>query len=60
LSGKGGLDLTDLFLCQFIVQIQQSILVIVLRAVLEHPLQEMVDGIVILIIAYADFLDGYL
>jgi hypothetical protein len=42
------------------IQIQQSILVIILRAILKHPLQEMVDGIVTLIIAYANLLDGNL
>ena len=60
LRGKGGLHLIDLFLCQFVIQIQQSVFVIIHGTILEHPLEEMVDGIVTLIIAYADLLDCHL
>jgi hypothetical protein len=59
LRGKGGLHLIDLFLCQFVIQIQQSVFVIILGTILEYPLQEMVDGIVALIVAYAHLLDSF-
>ena len=58
LRGKYILYLFNLYLGQFVVQVQQSKFMIKLRAVCENPLQETVYGIVSLIIAHANLLDS--
>ena len=60
LRGKYILYLFNLYLGQFVVQIQQSKFMIKLRAVCENPLQELIHSIVTTIITHANLLDGNL
>ena len=57
---QSALYMVDLNLCLFTVEVQESIFVVILCAILKYPLQEAVHGIVGIIERKAHLLDGYL
>ena len=59
LCGKRVLNLIYLYLCYLVIQVQQSELMVILRTMGEHPLDELVQGLVALVVAYTNLLDGH-